>query len=131
MSDTAYVLDASALLCLMLAEPGAQKVSNALETDTCSMSAVNLAEVVAKLDEAGVPSAELEGLAAGLRLRIESFDVGQAVGCGLLRKTTRALGLSLGDRACLYLAKQRGATALTADRTWSKARVGAAVEVIR
>jgi len=40
-----------------------------------------------------------------------------------MRTEGRALGLSLGDRACLALAMQRRAEALTADRAWSALRV--------
>jgi PIN domain nuclease of toxin-antitoxin system len=50
---------------------------------------------------------------------------------GLMRRETRAVGLSLGDRACLALALRRGAVALTADRAWERAGSGAGVEVIR
>lgn len=131
MSDAPCVIDASALLCLLLAEPGARRVADALETRTCLISAINLSEVIAKLDEVGVPSRELEGLAASLRLEVAPFDERQALACGLLRKKTQSIGLSLGDRACLTLAEQCGAVALTADRAWSRAKVDVAVEVLR
>lgn len=131
MSETSAVLDASALLCLMLDEPGAERVTAALESGDCCISAVNLAEAVAKLDEAGVPKEELAPLASSLRLHVEPFDQAQAVHCGLLRRSTRSLGLSLGDRACLQLALTRGAVALTTDRAWAKVKVGAKIELIR
>jgi PIN domain nuclease of toxin-antitoxin system len=35
-----------------------------------------------------------------------------------LRESTRSLGLSLGDRACLALAKLKALPAVTADRPW-------------
>jgi PIN domain nuclease of toxin-antitoxin system len=44
---------------------------------------------------------------------------------------TRGHGLSLGDRACLALARTLGATALTTDRAWRAVDVGVAIEVIR
>ncbi len=131
MSEASAVLDASALLCLVLDEPGAGRVTAALESGDCCISAVNLAEAVAKLDEAGVPMEEIEPLAASLRLHVEPFDQAQAVQCGLLRRSTRSLGLSLGDRACLQLALARDAVALTADRAWVKVTNGARIEVIR
>ncbi len=49
------VLDASALLVLLNAEPGAEVVSQAHPQGV--MSAVNLSEVIAKLAEAGMPEA--------------------------------------------------------------------------
>ena len=46
---------------------------------------------------------------------------------------TRPAGLSLGDRACLVLAKRLGAKAMTTDRAWTRIAeaVGVEVEVIR
>lgn len=131
MSERGTVIDASALLCLVLGEPGADRVTAALEAGDCMISAVNLSETAAKLDEAGVPAGEIEGLARSLRLRVEPFDETQAVGCALLRKSTRSLGLSLGDRACLSLARLRNAVALTADRSWVRAKVGVKVDLVR
>ena len=127
----AYVLDASALLTLVLAEPGSEKVLKLLETGHCSMSAVNYAEVVAKLNEVGMADDEIVAILDGLRIRIEPFDHEQARRCGLLRRATRTLGLSLGDRACLQLAAALRAVAVTSDRTWLRARTGARVELLR
>jgi PIN domain nuclease of toxin-antitoxin system len=131
VSETSAVIDASALLCLVLGEPGAARVTAALEAGGCWISAVNLSEVAAKLDEAGVPAQEIERLAPSLRLHVEPFDQAQAMACAFMRKSTRGLGLSLGDRACLQLALTRGTVALTADRAWSKAKLGVRVEVVR
>lgn len=127
----ACVLDASAVLVLLLNEPGSERVAGLLDGGACVISAVNQAEVVAKLDEAGMPSGEIAALLASLRVPVVEFDGSQAFACGLLRRRTRALGLSLGDRACLQLALARSATAVTADRGWSKARLGVKVEVLR
>lgn len=131
MSEPSTVLDASALLCLVLGEPGAERVTAALEAGGCWISAVNLCEAAAKLDDAGVPQSEIERLAPGLRLHVEPFDEKQAIACARLRKPTRSLGLSIGDRACLQLAMAHGVAALTADRAWAKARVGAKIDVLR
>lgn len=127
----AHVLDASALLVLVLAEPGSEKVLRLLETGRCSMSAVNYAEVVGKLNEIGMADEEIVTILDGLRIEIEPFDREQAHRCGLLQRSTRALGLSLGDRACLQLAAALGAVAVTADRTWLRAKTGARVEPLR
>jgi PIN domain nuclease of toxin-antitoxin system len=49
-----------------------------------------------------------------------------------VRPPTKALGLSLGDRACLALAIERQAVALTADRVWQELDIeGLAVELLR
>ena len=60
-----------------------------------------------------------------------SFDEQQAFAAGELRTSTRALGLSLGDRACLGLARLLGVPALTADRKWSGLDIGVEVRLIR
>jgi ribonuclease VapC len=123
------VLDASALLAVLRAEPGAERVEPRLEG--AGIGAVNLSEVVAKLDEDGVPEAEIRRAVGRLELDVHAFDAAQAYAAGVLRRTTRALGLSFGDRACLALAQRLGALALTADRSWSRLQIGVAVEVIR
>jgi PIN domain nuclease of toxin-antitoxin system len=44
---------------------------------------------------------------------------------------TRQHGLSLGDRACLGLARRLGLPALTADRAWLDVNSGVEVQAIR
>lgn len=127
----AHVLDASAILVLLLGEPGAGRMTTLLDAGECLVSAVNYAEVAAKLDDAGMPEGEIAVLLSSLRLAVVDFDEAQALRCGLLRSRTRAQGLSLGDRACLQLALARKAVAVTADRAWPKARTGARIEVLR
>jgi PIN domain nuclease of toxin-antitoxin system len=129
MSDRAVVLDASALLALLLAEPGAARVA-ALLPDAVA-SAVNLSEVVAKLAEHGMPAGAIRAAIEGLRLTVRDFDAQAAVEAGLLRPPTKALGLSLGDRACLALARELGLPAITTERIWAGANVGVDIEVIR
>jgi ribonuclease VapC len=41
------------------------------------------------------------------------------------------LGLSLGDRACLALAIEQQATALTADKAWAQLKTGISIQLIR
>ena len=43
----------------------------------------------------------------------------QALTAGALRMPTRSIGLSLGDRACIALAMELGATAMTCDQAWT------------
>jgi ribonuclease VapC len=127
--EATYVLDASAVLALLNGEPGAAKVDAAL--DKSVISAVNVAEVVGKLCESGVPEEAVDRILAGLNLSIVAFDADQAVIAGRLRPLTKALGLSLGDRACLGLAISRKARALTAERVWRQAKIGADIALIR
>jgi ribonuclease VapC len=123
------VLDASALLAVLRAEPGAERVEQHLEG--AGIGTVNLSEVVAKLGEDGVPEAQTRLAIGRLELDVHAFDATHAYSAGILRDATRALGLSFGDRACLPLAQSLGAVALTADRSWSRLNVDIAIEVIR
>jgi PIN domain nuclease of toxin-antitoxin system len=61
------------------------------------------------------------------------FDEALALDCGMLLPATRELGLSLGDRACLALARRLSLGVLTADRSWAGARdrIGVSVELLR
>jgi ribonuclease VapC len=123
------VVDASALLALLNAEPGTDVVAEALPGGV--ISAVNLSEVVAKLCEAGMPEKAIHQALQPLGLEIVPFDEEQAYQAGLLRTATQNIGVSLGDRACLSLAKMLGVSALTADRAWAGLSVGATIKVIR
>ncbi len=123
------VLDASALLALLNSESGAESVAAVLPDAV--VSAVNLSEVVAKLAEAGMPEKAIRDALLALPLTVVPFDREQAYEAGLLRPSTRGMGLSLGDRGCLSLAKRLGAPALTADKSWERLAVGVKVRVIR
>lgn len=127
MSD--FVLDTSALLALIQAEPGSARVTDVL--GAAVISAVNLAEVVTRLADRGVPRQAIRRQLARLDLGVMPVDEDLAYAAGLLRPATRALGLSLGDRVCLALARRLGAVALTTDQTWGRLQIGVAVELLR
>lgn len=124
------VLDASALLALLNGESGSEQVAGVI-VDGVAISAVNLAEVVTKLSEIGMPEALIHEVLDSLGLEIVDFDFEQAYQVGLLRPLTHHVGLSLGDRACLALAKQLGLPALTTDRIWERLAIGVIVQIIR
>lgn len=123
------VLDASAVLALVNAEPGWERVSEALPGAV--MSATNLSEVAGKLVDHGLHAEEVRALLSGLGLVIVPFDHDAALGTGALRAIKGGRRLSLGDRACLYLACTRAEPALTADRYWSQIDAGVEVVLIR
>lgn len=131
MSEVRYVLDASALLAAMLGEAGAERVDELLPHAV--IGAVNVAEVIGKLQERGVPDSEIDLSLAELDLTVAPFDRAQAERAGKLRRGSRALGLSLGDRCCLALAGVTGAVAVTTDTAWSRlgGDAGVTVEVVR
>lgn len=129
MSDARYMLDASAVLAMMLDEAGGDQVRERLASS--QISTVNLSEVVAKLQEGGVPDEIIASSLAELNFDVLAFDQSQAVRAGLLRASTQSIGLSLGDRACLSAAGSCNAVAVTTDRAWGKLELDIAVEVLR
>lgn len=126
MSDA--VLDSSAVLALLLGEPGAERVTQTLPG--ALISTVNVAEIVTKLCERGMPHNQARLTIEAIGVEIVAFTTDQACLTGELRNTTRSAGLSLGDRACLALAQQRNLPAITADTAWSQVP-GVDVIVIR
>ena len=127
MSD--YVLDASAVLALLNQEPGADQVQEALPR--AILSTVNLAEIVTRLASKGMPAVDVRDVLSLLGLESVPFDEESAIQSGLLYTVTHASGLSSGDCACLTLAKNLNAIALTADRAWQSPNLGVEVRSIR
>ena len=124
-----YVVDASALLALLHSEPGAEIVEKALED--AAISTVNWSEVCQRWIAHDVDVSDLRADTEALGLEILPFTVSDAEQAAELWSTTRRLGLSLGDRACLGLARRLGRPALTADRAWLDADFGVEVRLIR
>jgi PIN domain nuclease of toxin-antitoxin system len=112
------VIDASAILAAILGEAGGDSVFDLL--DEAMVSAVNVAEVYTYAAINDLPTEAIDAFFADTGIAIVSFDPIQAVTAGQLASLTRKAGLSLGDRACLALAKLHNADVLTADRPWQK-----------
>lgn len=123
------VLDASAVIAFLKREPGAARVAEAMVGG--AISSVNHAEVGTKAVNDGMDDRAVEVLLRGLPLVVHPFDAAQAADAALLRRATARSGLSLGDRACLALARALGASVLTADRPWADLDVGVRIELIR
>ena len=128
-----HVMDASALLALARGERGAEVVEELLETSDCVASSVNMAEVGAKLVDAGLPVSDLARALAQFDVGVVDFSAELAQSSAALRQVTRSVGLSLGDRACLALAGPLDAIAVTADGAWLDVAdaVGVTVLMIR
>ena len=129
-----HVIDSSVLIAISKGEPGAELAMELLLTNDCVISAVNLAEVGTKLIDFGLPERELSRGLSQFSLDVVDFDAEQATACAALRANTRAQGLSLGDRACLALARGMQGVAVTADRAWAdldEAVIGVHVLLIR
>ena len=124
------VLDASALIALMYQEPGSAAVEQAIG-EGAAISSVNVSEVAAKLNDAGMADADVREALDALDVAVHPFDRTLAYRAGVLRAQTKAIGLSLGDRACLALAAALGLPVLTTDKDWASLAVGVDVRVIR
>jgi PIN domain nuclease of toxin-antitoxin system len=123
------VLDASVILAVLGQEPGADFVLRILG-DT-AVSTVNLAEVQGKLVSRGVPAADAWEGARSLAAEVVDFDSEQARLVGTLLPQTQALGLSLGDRACLALGMVLKAPVYTTDQAWKSLKLGIKIHVVR
>jgi ribonuclease VapC len=124
------VLDASAILAVIIGEPGADTLTPALLAHAAA-SAVNLAEVQAKLVSRGWTSEQAWEDATSPLREVLSFDEQQARIAGDLIAQTRQLGLSLGDRACLALAIALKLPVYTAEKSWKKLKLSVPIHLIR
>ncbi|MBZ5727917.1 MAG: PIN domain-containing protein [Acidobacteriia bacterium] len=103
------VLDASAVLALIQDEPGAARLWAAVPEG--AVSAVNPAEVLAKLISRGMPRQEALAAFDALHLEVAAFDRAQAA----ISASYPGKGISLGDRCFLAAAPLRG-VGWTSDR---------------
>jgi ribonuclease VapC len=128
---TVVVLDSSAVLAALLGEPGGAYVEPFL--NGALIASVNWAEVVQYYARQGVAEPDIRSMLASVSCEVVDFDADLAYDAGLMVPHTRRAGLSLGDRACLALARHTGARTLTADSAWATVAdaVGVEVELIR
>jgi ribonuclease VapC len=122
-------LDASALLVVLFEEPGATAVADAI-AGGAAISAVNLSEVAAVLFRQGRDVDQIVA-AVTAQVTVEPFTTEDASAAAALWAPTRAAGLSLGDRACLALARRLEVPAITADRQFATVDVGVTVQLVR
>jgi ribonuclease VapC len=126
---TVAAFDASAVLAVLLNEPGGAAIAATLEN--ALLSTVNLAEVHTRLLLRGIPSDRAWGRVQSLHCEACPFSEEQARIAAELITATKPYGLSLGDRACLALALDRKAAVYTTDRLWKSLPLGIEVQVIR
>jgi PIN domain nuclease of toxin-antitoxin system len=128
---TRVALDASALLAMLLDEPGSARVKAGL--DGALLCAVNLAEIVTYYAKFGASRPDIEAMLRPLPIQLVQVDEALSYEASMLRPITLPGGLSLGDRYCLALAKREGVPAMTAARRWPDiaSAAGVAIEVIR
>jgi ribonuclease VapC len=124
------VIDASVLLAVIHQERGSEKVPPEFLTRAI-ISTVNLAEVQSKLVSSGWPADEAWADTTGSVREAIPFTAEHARAAGSMIAQTRALGLSLGDRACLALGLALRAPVYTADRSWKSLKLGIRIHTIR
>jgi len=123
------VLDSSAILAVINAESGADRVIEVL--GGALLSAVNHAEVITKLVERGIARELARATVLNIGVQVLDFGIDLADRTGELRRETRRLGLSLADRACLALAERERVPVLTADRKWAEVDLAIDIRLIR
>jgi ribonuclease VapC len=118
------VLDSSALLAMLFFERGCERVAE-LVPQLC-MSTVNLAEVLGRLARDGRALDEALDQIGQMGMAWIDFDRELAIGAAALLLPAAPFGLSIGDRACLALARLRGLPAVT----WAKLDLGIPIEIV-
>jgi ribonuclease VapC len=133
--SAAAVLDASAILAFVREERGASRVETAIRNGAL-ISTLNWAEMLSALAEDGeaveisVPRVKARIARIGI-LVVVTFDEAQGEQAARLRMSTKPLGLSLADRACLALGRIHHLPVLTTDRVWRSLHLSVKIEVIR
>lgn len=123
------VLDSSAVLALLLDERGTDVVAPL--TQGAELSIVNMCEVLTRFAAGGIDPDAIYPIVMSYDIRISAFREAHAIEAARLRPVTARLGLSLGGRACLALARLSGKPILTADRRMAQADVGLDIRMIR
>ena len=127
------LLDASCLLAWAFTEPGADRIESVLPD--AHITAVNMAEVIAKLDRLGTPGMAFaqDLVSAGLTVVPMGWPQTCQITTVLALEATKGSRrrLSLGDLCCLAYAIEQQMQLWTADRVWADLDVPANVLVIR
>jgi ribonuclease VapC len=132
---SSVVLDSSAVLALIFNEPGGQHVDALLgrldrgENLQIALSTVTWCEILSRLhrENDAMTASELASLLEGVE--VIPFSLANAELAAEFAQVDRPI--SLGDRACLALARMRKATAWTTDKIWQGLKIDVAVKILR
>lgn len=116
------VLDASAVIALLVEEPGADLIERHLQD--AHMSAVNVSEVLQKAAQRDLWEPGFESDLEALGVTIETFTTTDARVAAAIGEAAPLAGLSLGDRACLALAHRLDMPVVTTDSIWTTLDLG-------
>lgn len=125
---TEMVLDASAILAMLRAEPGSEEVAEVIAD--ALVSVINEAEVIGKLIWRGQTPDQAQSTVARLPYKLVDLDRNLCRRAGSWWGATKRQGLSLADRCCLALAEREGLPALTTDTSWAKVDIGVDIRMI-
>lgn len=127
------IVDSSAVIAFLNQEKGHELVERELEKS--AISSINFSEVItiANRNIFTDKKSREEGskLLQHILPNIIDFNREQACIAGSFDEITKKHGLSLGDRACLALAKYKNCPVITADKSWEKLDFGIKIKLIR
>lgn len=123
------VVDSSAFLAHAFGEAGASVTEAVFPVS--AISTVNLTEIVTSMIERSWETDRIRAALEASAAEVVDHDAELAIDAAVLRRATRHRGLSLGDRACLALARRLRVPVYTADRSWGDLDVGVDIRVVR
>lgn len=126
---SAVVFDSWVLIAILRQEPGSEVGQQSL--NDALISTVNLAEVATYLARNSLPPETSDRALTAFPIEVVPFARQQGLIAGCLYLACKSLGLSLGDRACLALAKSKNLPVLTADKAWLELKIDVSVSSIR
>lgn len=128
MDDRPILLDASALVILLLKQKGWQAVEQLLQSGRALTTVTGLAEAfnVCRLRHTGFSRADIWNTLESLGLSIEPLTADDAAEIAYLqeyaekvvKERSHAGNLSLGDACCLVVGKRLGAVVVASDGFW-------------
>lgn len=114
---------------MLFDEPGAAATADVV-ANGASVSTVNLSEVATVLTRNDL---DADGVLEPVRLQVdvEPFTELDALATAALYPLVSSKGLSLGDRACLALARRLEVPAVTAEHVWTELAIDVATKLVR
>lgn len=143
MSDHIALLDASALVAVLLQEPGHEAVEAVLATGRAATTSLGLAETlhVCRRREHELDSRALRTVLESMALHVESVidaDADAIVAVLATADASRAAAggarvptLSIADATCIAVARRLDLPVVTADRFWSELDLDVVVRQFR
>jgi ribonuclease VapC len=112
------VFDASAVMILLLDEPGADLVAGF--AGDALISTINLQEVIKTLLARGNSEETVRLMLGQIDVEPRAHAVDDAWLSASLQHYTKTKGCGIADRSCMALAISEGLPVITADRVWAE-----------